>query len=84
MTAQQFENALKQRLDFIELDREARKTIRELRPVIGELIGGALDKFYGKIARTPAVAGFFSDKTHVGHAKKRQEDHWASRSRPPR
>ncbi|APO66124.1 methyl-accepting chemotaxis protein [Rhizobium gallicum] len=78
MTAQQFENALKQRLDFIELDSEARKTIRELRPVIGELIGGALDKFYGKIARTPAVAGFFSDKTHVGHAKKRQEDHWAN------
>lgn len=35
MTAQQFENALKQRLDFIELDSEARKTIRELRPVIG-------------------------------------------------
>ncbi|OWK26447.1 hypothetical protein AJ87_04480 [Rhizobium yanglingense] len=24
------------------------------------------------------MAGFFSDKTHVGHAKKRQEDHWAN------
>ncbi|PKA44278.1 globin-coupled sensor protein [Rhizobium sullae] len=78
MTSQQSANALKQRLDFIELDSEARRTIRELRPVIGELIGGALDKFYGKIARTPAVAGFFSDKAHIGGAKKRQEDHWAN------
>ncbi|APO73299.1 methyl-accepting chemotaxis protein [Rhizobium etli 8C-3] len=80
MTSQQSENALKQRLDFIELDSEARKTIRDLRPVIGELIGGALDKFYDKIAKTPALAGFFSDKTHAGQAKKRQEDHWAQLS----
>ncbi|NLS02101.1 globin-coupled sensor protein [Rhizobium sp. P32RR-XVIII] len=78
MTSQQSENALKQRLDFIGLDGEARKMMRELRPVIGELVGGALEKFYGKIARTPAVASFFSDKAHVNHAKKRQEDHWAN------
>ncbi|WP_454847994.1 methyl-accepting chemotaxis protein [Rhizobium binxianense] len=77
MTSQQTDAALKQRLDFIELDDEARRTLRELRPTLSELIGGALDKFYAKIARTPAVAGFFADKAHMGHAKKRQEEHWA-------
>jgi methyl-accepting chemotaxis protein len=78
MTSQQTDNALRQRLDFIELDEAARKSMRDLRPVITELIGGALDKFYAKIAKTPAVSGFFSDKNHVGHAKKRQQDHWAN------
>ena len=77
MTSQQTD-ALRQRLDFIELDDAARKSMRDLRPVISELIGGALDKFYAKIAKTPAVAGFFADKTHMGHAKKRQQDHWAN------
>lgn len=62
MTAQQTDSALRQRLDFIELDEAARKSMRDLRPVISELIGGALDKFYAKIAKTPAVAGFFADK----------------------
>ncbi|PDV89287.1 globin-coupled sensor protein [Rhizobium sp. H4] len=78
MTSQQTDSALKQRLDFIELDEATRKSMRELRPVIAELIGGALDKFYAKIARTPAVSSFFTDKSHVDHAKKRQQDHWAN------
>ena len=60
MTTQHSQSSLKQRLEFIELDDTARKTMSEMRPVISSLIGGALDKFYGKIARTPAVAGFFS------------------------
>jgi len=80
MTSQQTDNALRQRLDFIELDDEARKSLRELRPAISELLGGALDKFYGKLAKTPAVAGFFSNKAHMGHAKKRQQEHWGNLS----
>ena len=80
MTSQQTNNALRQRLDFIELDDEARKNLRELRPAISELLGDALDKFYGKLAKTPAVAGFFSNKAHMGHAKKRQQEHWGNLS----
>ena len=65
MTSQQTDSALKQRLDFIELDEAARKSMRDLRPVISELIGGALDKFYAKLAKTPAVSSFFTDKSQV-------------------
>ncbi|KRB58786.1 chemotaxis protein [Rhizobium sp. Root708] len=78
MTTQPSDNALKQRLDFIELDDDARMALREMRPAISELLGAALDKFYGKLGKTPAVAKFFSDKNHMNHAKKRQEAHWAN------
>ncbi|RDJ15898.1 globin-coupled sensor protein [Rhizobium grahamii] len=78
MTSQQSDSALKQRLDFIELDDAARTALREMRPAISELLGGALDKFYAKLAKTSEVASFFADKAHMGHAKKRQEDHWAN------
>ncbi|WP_160007034.1 globin-coupled sensor protein [Rhizobium sp. 18055] len=76
MTSQQSDNGLKQRLDFIELDDGARASLREMRPAISELLGAALDRFYGKLARTPAVAGFFADKSHMNHAKTRQQAHW--------
>ncbi|MDP9807518.1 methyl-accepting chemotaxis protein [Rhizobium tibeticum] len=78
MTSQQSDSALKQRLDFIELDDGARTALREMRPAISELLGGALDKFYAKLAKTSEVASFFADKAHMGHAKKRQEEHWAN------
>lgn len=78
MTSQQSDNALKQRLDFIELDDGARAALREMRPTISVLLSGALDRFYGKLAKTPAVSSFFADKSHMNHAKKRQEDHWAN------
>src|SRR6478736_1235380 len=78
MTSQQSDSALKQRLDFIELDDAARTALREMRPTISELLGGALYKFYAKLAKTSDVASFFADKAHMGHAKKRQEDHWAN------
>ncbi|KQV84127.1 globin-coupled sensor protein [Rhizobium sp. Root1220] len=78
MTSQPSDNGLKQRLDFIELNDDARTALREMRPAISELLGGALDKFYSKLARTPAVASFFADKSHMNHAKARQEAHWAN------
>ena len=78
MSSQQPENGLKQRLDFIELDDNARQSLRQMRPAISELLSGALERFYGKLARTPSVASFFSDKSHMNSAKTRQEAHWAN------
>ncbi|TCL72226.1 globin-coupled sensor protein [Rhizobium sp. BK251] len=78
MKSENFDNALKERLDFIEIDDEARRTLREMRPTLTGLIGGALDKFYAKISKTSSVASFFRDKTHMGGAKSRQEQHWSN------
>lgn len=49
-----------------------------MQPIIGPLVGGALDKLYRKIADTPAVARFFPEKSHIGRARKAQENHWAN------
>jgi methyl-accepting chemotaxis protein len=78
MSSQQSDTSLQQRLDFIELDDGARAALREMRPTISPLLGAALDRFYGKLGRTPAVARFFSDKAHMNSAKTRQEAHWAN------
>jgi len=68
--------SLQERLDFIEMDESTRRALRGLRPMLGELLGGALDRLYGRMAKTPAVAHFFRDKSHMGGARKRQEAHW--------
>ncbi|MEZ2130885.1 MULTISPECIES: methyl-accepting chemotaxis protein [unclassified Sinorhizobium] len=78
MKPENFDGALKERLDFIELDERARQNLKELRPTLAELLGHALDKFYDKIAKTPKVATFFRDRGHMEGAKKRQEAHWGN------
>jgi methyl-accepting chemotaxis protein len=76
MTAAPAASTLEQRLDFIEIDQATRDTLRELRPTLAGLLGGALDKLYAKMGRTPAIAHFFRDKAHMDGAKARQESHW--------
>ncbi len=69
-------STLRQRLDFIEIDDATRETLRELRPTLSALLGGALDTLYAKMGRTPAISHFFRDKAHMDGAKARQESHW--------
>ncbi len=68
--------ALKERLDFVELDAATCRTLQSLKPTISPLMGGALDKFYGKVAAHSKLGRFFRDKTHMSGAKKAQEGHW--------
>ena len=77
MTNQQHDMAaLKERLDFIGIDNEARERLRSLKGVIAGSVGAALDTFYSKVRATPQTMRFFSDESHVQGAKKRQESHW--------
>ncbi|KAA0699332.1 globin-coupled sensor protein [Neorhizobium sp. P12A] len=80
MKSETSETALKERLDFIEMDEATRRTLRDLRPTLTGLLGGALDKFYDKMGRTPAVSHFFRDKSHMAGAKKAQQGHWGNLS----
>lgn len=59
---------LSERLAFLELDQKTCSTLSSLRPTLAEIIGGALDKFYAKIAATPKLKRFFSDKAQIGRA----------------
>ena len=76
MATETSESALKQRLEFLEINEDSRRTLQSLLPTVGSVIGGALDKFYDKVARNSTVAHFFRDKNHMAGAKKRQMEHW--------
>lgn len=68
--------SLNERLDFIGIDDDAKDKLRHLKPLLASEIGDSLETFYAKIRRTPQVSRFFSDESHIGSAKSRQENHW--------
>ena len=49
------DKSLKERLAFLEIDQETSRTLNSLRPTLGELLGGVLDKFYAKVGSAAAV-----------------------------
>ncbi|MGW9232334.1 methyl-accepting chemotaxis protein [Pseudorhizobium sp. NPDC055634] len=67
---------LQDRLQFVGLDAAQLRSLSGIQPLISRVLGGALDTFYEKITRHPHTARFFKDKSHVTHAKSRQEKHW--------
>ncbi|MDI7862180.1 globin-coupled sensor protein [Rhizobiaceae bacterium n13] len=76
MATENSDSALAQRLEFLELDEESRRTLQSLRPTVSSVIGTALDKFYAKVGKSSVVAHFFRDKNHMAGAKQRQVGHW--------
>ena len=70
------EQTLAERLDFLGIDVEGQRRLRDLRSVVEARIEPALDAFYEKVRRSPQVASFFRDDTHIAHAKDKQGRHW--------
>lgn len=64
------------RLDFVQIDDEARALLRELRPTIAQALPGILDQFYAHLSSYPEPARLFSDPAHMRHAKEMQIKHW--------
>ena len=67
---------LQQRLDFMGLTGPARDRLRALRPLLGVVVGPALDVFYAKVQATPETRRFFPTQALMDHAKGKQADHW--------
>jgi methyl-accepting chemotaxis protein len=70
------DDALQTRLDFIGINDEIRAHLRELRPLIAEVLPGILDGFYATVGRFPDTSRFFRNKDHMRHAKDAQLKHW--------
>ncbi|WP_248305997.1 globin-coupled sensor protein [Devosia sp. MC1541] len=71
--------ALQTRLDFIDLNKDARAQLASIRPTIEKHVGPALDHFYDKVAKEPEVARFFGGgRPHMDRAKSRQIGHWSA------
>ena len=76
MTSPSPDNAeLRERLDFIAMDGDARARLNSLKPVIADAIGDALDAFYVRVRATPQTNRFFGSGSHES-AQRRQEAHW--------
>jgi methyl-accepting chemotaxis protein len=69
-------DTLNGRLDFMQLDAEAQRNIRNAKPVIMRALPDALDKFYGQVKSFPETRKFFSSQGHIESAKNRQLSHW--------
>ncbi|MFN7023735.1 MAG: methyl-accepting chemotaxis protein [Pseudorhizobium sp.] len=67
---------LHDRLEFVGLDADQRRSLSAIQPIIASSIGAALDVFYAKASRHPVTSKFFSNQAHVQHAKSRQVEHW--------
>ena len=70
------QDSLRERLDFIGMDQQAREVLRELRPFLGQALEPALAAFYDKVRATPETRRFFGDEKHMVAAKGLQEKHW--------
>ena len=68
--------AIKERLAFLDIDDETRAVLRELKPVLNEALGPALDRFYAKARATPETRRFFADDAHIAKAHAAQRRHW--------
>ncbi|WP_374472392.1 methyl-accepting chemotaxis protein [Phenylobacterium sp.] len=66
-----------ERLEFLDLDAEARAVLKDLQPLVAAQIKPALDKFYGKVRATPHTRGFFNDDAHIDAASRAQQSHWS-------
>ena len=75
-TAPGLGSSLKDRLEFIGLDNEARGRLKNLKPIVEKAIGPALAVFYERVRATPEARRFFRDDSHMSGAKGRQEQHW--------
>jgi methyl-accepting chemotaxis protein len=67
---------LSDRLDFIGLDEAALERLRSASSHIEKHLTPSLEKFYGKLAKVPAVARFFDGQSSMGRAQGKQANHW--------
>jgi len=70
-------NELTQRLEFYGLAKELGGLKRVGRKISGRL-DRAINRFYEKVAATPAISGLFSGREQMDHAAGAQKSHWIS------
>jgi methyl-accepting chemotaxis protein len=70
------DDELSSRLDFIQLDAQARDDLIAQSDFVMKALPPLLDQFYEKLSRNPAVAHFFRTPEAAAHAKAAQLAHW--------
>jgi len=69
---------LRERLDFLGLDDAALARLAALAPATRKHLPTALERFYGILAKVPAVSRFFAGREQMGRAQSAQQSHWSA------
>ncbi|PTM92095.1 globin-coupled sensor protein [Mycoplana dimorpha] len=69
---------LERRLDYLGLDANGRKELRNLKSFLERELAPALDRFYAIVRNSPEVSHLFSSDAHMAHAKNAQLSHWGN------
>jgi archaellum component FlaC len=69
-------DSLRERLEFLRIDDEARGLLRELQPMIARVLPGVLDDFYAHVGRYPTTARMFANELQMRRARDAQLRHW--------
>jgi len=64
------------RLAFLQIDDEARRTLREFRDILAPRTDALLEAFYGHVRGNPTVAALFATPGRMEHARAMQKKHW--------
>ncbi|MES2895904.1 MAG: globin-coupled sensor protein [Pseudomonadota bacterium] len=67
---------IRERLEFIGLDDQARATLRSLREFLAEALEPALDSFYANVRDNTHARSYFRDEAHIAGAQSGQMRHW--------
>jgi hypothetical protein len=65
-----------QRLNFLMIDDDTRRSLAEFSPALKDLLPPILEEFYSHLRKHPEMMKFFSNENRVIHAKTAQFDHW--------
>jgi len=76
MTALNVTSEELQRLNFLMIDDETRRSLEEFAPTLKEALPSVLEEFYNHLRSYPEMMKFFSSESRVAHAKTAQFDHW--------
>src|SRR3974390_2589972 len=70
------DDTIASRLKFLNFVQAHRETLREMRPLVNQLLPGILEDFYAHIGKFPETAGFVTSQEAKGSVKARQLKHW--------
>lgn len=76
MSQDQDQVSIEERRQMMELDADAAQRVANAKDHILSHLPDALDRFYGKVAKSPALKSFFDNEQMQQSARARQVSHW--------
>lgn len=71
-----YSDFMKDRIAFVEIDRNTIAALAEFKPEIEKALPGILKQFYDHIKKWPNLASMFKDQSRMDYARLAQQSHW--------